>query len=157
MQCTNTRLCRVMIRLFCVKQRNGLYEFLLASNPIYREPHHFQQESAPCYLLDLISWAAPSTLHSDPICCVGWSLFSFFFFFFFLEAWFGWWDVAAIQKAFYFLLALNNGGKVGCVREKAKEWWDGEMRTSSFFLGHEWLQKGGSWFHILQQITLLKM
>lgn len=45
-------------------------------------------------------------------CVLGFLSFLFFF-----EAWFGWWDVAAIQRAFYFsLLALKQRGGGGGVQ-----------------------------------------
>lgn len=60
---------------------------------------------------------------------------------FFFEAWFSWWDVAAIQRAFYFsLLSLKREEGMGsqdwgCQRKRPIG--DREIKTWSPFLGHE--------------------
>lgn len=96
-------------------------------------------------------------------CVLGFLSFLFFF-----EAWFGWWDVAAIQRAFYFsLLALKQrgggGGGGGVCRlqdwgRQRKGWGmtggEKKRRDALSFLGHVCSDfentAGSSWFHILQ-------
>lgn len=89
------------------------------------------------------------------LCTVCWSFF---------EAWFSWWDVAAIQRAFYFsLLALKHGGgQAAGLRASDKRLRDdgrGKEGPFSVFLGHEWSDfknaGGSSWFNVLQQISYI--
>ena len=127
--------------------------------------HLFQQDFVPDYLLDLISRAAPSPLHSDPIfispsfLCALWVEFFLVFFFVFFEAWFGWWDVAAIQRALYFsLLALKQrggreGGRTGCRIEGWRDEGGGKLQTLFRTLVLKVLQY--RWFEIVPQFTYI--
>lgn len=146
----------LLMRLLCVQQRNmtWLYEFLLASNPIYRELHHFQQG---CRLF-IRSDQPCCTIHPPPdpifilpsfLCalCGGGGGVGFFFF------WGMVWLIRCGSDTESVLLLListvaerrraDGGGAAGSrgVGAKADGWQEGKGRSCRLFLGTWFLRR----------------